>query len=262
MYQWWVYLHLLGVFGFLLAHGVSTAVAFRLRKERDPARVQALLGMSSASLTGFYPAFGALLLGGIGATTAGDLWGYGWIWWSIFLLLAITGAMYSVARPYYRKLRFVTEALVNGSEAVSPDQYAEALASRRQIVIAAIGLAGLAAILYLMLFKPSLGMAPDAGSPASATAPADATVAASELEFDRNTLSVPAGREFTIAFNNRSSTPHNVSISRTGEDPLFAGEIFSGPRTVYYRVPPLEAGTYDFICDVHPQQMTGTLHAG
>lgn len=258
MYQWWVYLHLLGVFGFLLAHGVSTAVAFRLRKERDPQRVQALLGLSSASLTGFYPAFGALLVGGIGATTVGDLWGAGWIWWSIGLLLAITVAMYAVAKPYYHRLRFVTEALVNGSRAVGDEEYGRAVGSSRQLVIAAIGLAGLAAILYLMLFKPSFG----ASSGNAAAAPAELELTATELAFDTDRLQAPAGRAFRLGFDNRSTTPHNVSIYRAGGGTLLKGEAFAGPRREVYDVPALDAGSYDFVCDLHPQQMTGTLVAG
>lgn len=34
MYPWLVLLHVLGVFGFLMAHGVSVGVAFALRQER------------------------------------------------------------------------------------------------------------------------------------------------------------------------------------------------------------------------------------
>ncbi|MEX0790097.1 MAG: hypothetical protein WD178_04905 [Actinomycetota bacterium] len=71
MHQWWVYLHLAGVFGFLITHGVSVAVTFRLRTERDPAKVQALLGLSSASLPGFYPSLALLLVGGVLAGFSG-----------------------------------------------------------------------------------------------------------------------------------------------------------------------------------------------
>ena len=260
MYQWWVFLHLLGVFGFLLSHGVSAAVAFRLRKERDPRRIQALLQMSSASLSGFYVAMGLLLAGGIAAATVGSLWGYGWIWGSIALLVLTTGAMYSVARPYYRRLRFVTDALVSGSEAVGEDQYASVVGSSRQIAIAGIGFLGLFLILYLMLFKPTLGMAPDLpGQPAaSSSVPA---LEATEVAFNTGRLTVPATRPFELALDNRSATPHNVSIRDDGGRAVFTGATFSGPRRFVYSVPALEAGTYEFVCDVHPQQMRGTLVA-
>jgi plastocyanin len=42
---------------------------------------------------------------------------------------------------------------------------------------------------------------------------------------------------------------------------VFIGKIVAGPQKVTYQVPALKAGTYSFQCDVHPQQMTGTLVA-
>ena len=35
MYSWLVFVHLVGVFGFLMSHGVATFVAFRVRAEKD-----------------------------------------------------------------------------------------------------------------------------------------------------------------------------------------------------------------------------------
>ena len=49
MYQWLVLLHILGAFGFVLAHGASTFAALGLRKERDLDRVRALLDLSNGS---------------------------------------------------------------------------------------------------------------------------------------------------------------------------------------------------------------------
>ena len=260
MYQWWVFLHLLGVFGFLLSHGASAAVAFRLRKERDPRRIQALLQISSASLSGFYVSMGMLLAGGIAAATVGNLWGYGWIWASIILLVMVTGAMYSLARPYYRRLRFVTDALVGGSEAVGEPEYASVVGSNRQLAIAGIGFAGLFLILYLMLFKPTLGMSPDLTGQAAPSSSSPA-LEASDVAFSTGRLVVPASRPFELVLDNRSATPHNVSIRDGRERAVFTGTTFSGPRRLAYSVPGLEAGTYEFVCDVHPQQMRGTMVA-
>jgi plastocyanin len=257
VYRWWVYLHLLGVFGFLISHGVSVAVTFRLRKERDPSKVQALLGMSSASLTGFYPSMVLLIAGGVAAGYQGNWWGYGWIWWSIGLLALVTVAMYAMAKPHFSRIRFVTDAMVGGSKAVSPEEYGEALSAPRGLVIAGIGFAGLAVILFLMLFKPDLGMAPD--TPEAPEGPPAASLTSTELAFDTDSLSVPAGREFGLEFENRSSLPHNVAIRDSDGEGLFTGETFTGPRTVTYGVPALEPGSYTFVCDVHPEQMTGTL---
>jgi len=83
------------------------------------------------------------------------------------------------------------------------------------------------------------------------------------IAFDTDSLEVPANTPFTIEFaNNDAGIPHNVAIhkdSPTG--PLvWAGDIFNGVETRTYEVPALPAGTYGFVCTVHPN-MTGTLTA-
>ena len=69
MYQWWVFIHLVGVLGFLLAHGVSVAVLFALRREREPGRIRALLTLSGQTTAVFYWSFLVLLGGGLAAAT-------------------------------------------------------------------------------------------------------------------------------------------------------------------------------------------------
>ena len=51
VYPWLVFLHVLGVFVFLLAPGVSAGVGFKLRREMDHARIGALLDLSASSYT-------------------------------------------------------------------------------------------------------------------------------------------------------------------------------------------------------------------
>ena len=72
MYQWVVFLHVLGVFGFLMSHGVSAAVSLKLRGERDLERVRALLQPSGLSLYASYPSLLLLLVTGIVAGFMGD----------------------------------------------------------------------------------------------------------------------------------------------------------------------------------------------
>jgi plastocyanin len=113
-----------------------------------------------------------------------------------------------------------------------------------------------------MMFKPSLGLSP--GSEGPALSSADVSISADGLAFSTDVLSVPADREFTVAFDNEEAVPHNVAIYRdeSASDPLFVGEVITGPRTVVYHVPALQAGEFFFRCDIHPTQMTGTLEAG
>jgi hypothetical protein len=153
-YQWWVILHVVGAFVFLVAHGVSMGVSLRLRQERDPKRIMALLDVSSTSISGLYVGLVLLLAGGIVSGFVGDWWDQGWIWVALGTLIALMIFMYVVASPYYKRLRTIVGAMVQGSEAVGEERFAELLAGPRAIVLAIVGSAGLLFILYLMFFKP------------------------------------------------------------------------------------------------------------
>jgi plastocyanin len=84
---------------------------------------------------------------------------------------------------------------------------------------------------------------------------------AQNIAFDQAEITVPANTTFTIDFDNRDSgIPHNVAIhkdSPTGEA-VFTGDIVTGPAQKVYTIGGLNAGTYAFVCSVHPN-MTGTL---
>jgi plastocyanin len=103
--------------------------------------------------------------------------------------------------------------------------------------------------------------APPAAQSAAPSGPAaDVTIVAKDIAFQTQSADAPAGKPFTIAFENQDPQPHNVAIhkdSATGQQ-LFMGEIVQGPKTVVYNVPALPAGSYAFVCSVHPN-MTGTL---
>ena len=261
-YEWWVFAHLVGVVGFMTAHGVSVAVALRLRGERDPGRITGLLDLSARTVPAFYWSFAVLLGCGVIAAFVGDWWGFGWIWAAILTLIVVTLAMLFMARPYYQRVRFITRAMAEGSKAVTSEQLDEVLLSRRPMTVTWIGVAGLVFILYLMILKPTFGMAPGAEPPPPAAAGRPVVeLAADQSRFLATALSVPAGNPFTIRFENREAVPHNVSI-RQGSRSVFTGATFAGPTSKNYAVPALAAGTYLFRCDLHPTTMTGTLTAG
>ena len=83
------------------------------------------------------------------------------------------------------------------------------------------------------------------------------------LAYDKNALTVPAGTPFVIAFNNADEgQDHDVDIrSDPGTvPPLQDQSPIKGPAEANYQYTELEAGTYTFICSVHPiPAMTGTL---
>jgi plastocyanin/mono/diheme cytochrome c family protein len=85
--------------------------------------------------------------------------------------------------------------------------------------------------------------------------------AVNPIGFEQSSFTTAAGVPFTIVFsNNNIGVPHNVAIhvgTATGAE-VFKGEIFAGIGTRTYNVPALTAGTYAYICTVHPN-MVGTL---
>lgn len=84
-------------------------------------------------------------------------------------------------------------------------------------------------------------------------------VSALNIAYEQSELSAPAGTPFKIDFENKDSgIPHNVEIKDAGGVSVFKGEIFNGVDKRVYDVPALAAGSYTFVCTVHPN-MTGTL---
>ena len=97
--------------------------------------------------------------------------------------------------------------------------------------------------------------------PIPSAPPGGIVVTADDIAFDRPRLEVPAGRPFPLLFQNRESTPHNITIfDQADGQTLFVGETFGGPDVRTYDVAAIPAGTYGFRCDVH-SEMSGTLIA-
>ncbi len=108
---------------------------------------------------------------------------------------------------------------------------------------------------------PSAAASGSAGGPTASEAPGGVSISALNVAFEQTSVTAPAGKAFQITFDNKDAgTPHNVAIHKdnaTGAE-VFKGEIITGPATKTYDVPALDAGTYAFVCSVHPN-MTGTL---
>lgn len=153
-FRWWIFIHLVGVLGFLLAHGTSTALYFRLRKERDRVRIQELIVFSGSTVIALYVTLAVLLLGGIGGGLALRWWSHWWIWVALILLFAISGVMLSMSRPYYRRVAEAVELRPSGVPRKSDEELDSLLLSRRPMISAYLGLATLVVIVWLMVFKP------------------------------------------------------------------------------------------------------------
>ena len=154
MYKWLVLIHILGVLGFTFAHGVSAAMALRLRHERNPDRIRVMLQVSSSSLGIFYVAILLLLTGGVWAGFSGHWWGQAWIWVALGVFVANMVFMYVYPTPYYKRVREVMLIEESGGTAVSPEELDAVLRSDRPIVTVAVGALSLLFIAYLMVIKP------------------------------------------------------------------------------------------------------------
>ncbi len=152
-YGWWKFIHLVGVVGFVAAHGTSMAATFLMRRFREPQQVSGILQMSAATVGAFYVSTLVLLVGGIGAGVEGRWFDQGWIWASIVLLVGIGVAMFPMARGHFRRVRMVLELMDTGT-AVSRDDFIRVLNSGHPTLTAGTGSAVLLLIVYLMVLKP------------------------------------------------------------------------------------------------------------
>lgn len=160
MYGILVLLHVVGAFAFVLAHGISMLVSFRLRGERDRARQAHLLELSSIGINAMYVGLLIMLAAGVAAAFMGNHWGRGWIWASLGTLATVIAVMYVVATPFYGRMRVAAGAPVPAqvAERLKPpptDADLAALAtSNRPMLLATVGGVGLVVIIWLMLAKP------------------------------------------------------------------------------------------------------------
>ncbi len=105
VYQWFVFIHLVGLVLFVFAHGASAFVTFQIRTLRDPAVVSDYLSLSQQAVRAAYVGLLLLLVGGAGAATVSGLWAQPWVWTSVVVLILVVVAMYAVGSRYYIGLR-------------------------------------------------------------------------------------------------------------------------------------------------------------
>jgi cytochrome c oxidase subunit II len=99
------------------------------------------------------------------------------------------------------------------------------------------------------------GQTPQPSAPAGSTV---VKISAKNVAFSTDKLEAPANQPFSIEFTNNDPFAHNIAIGTGGTNYLFDGAYYTGPGTTTYVVGPLPAGTYTFLCKIHPA-MTGTL---
>jgi hypothetical protein len=153
MYSWLVVLHLVGLAVFLVAHGVSMWVAFRIRGEPNRDLVAALLGMSARGSQAMYLGLVLLGIGGLGAAASAGWLTAGWVVASYVTVVVIFVLMYVLGAGFYYPLREGLE----GTEKTPRFDDAELVArlqNRRPEALAAVGGLGLLVLFWLMVLKP------------------------------------------------------------------------------------------------------------
>jgi hypothetical protein len=79
-YLFWNFVHFAGIVVFVGGHGVSASVTLRLPRERDPARLEPLLGLSRSTIVWSNVGLLLLVIGGVANWVSQDYSPLGWLW--------------------------------------------------------------------------------------------------------------------------------------------------------------------------------------
>lgn len=105
----------------------------------------------------------------------------------------------------------------------------------------------------------SSGSAPS-GPPAEPLPAGDVVVTAVAITYVEKAFSAPADAPFSIVFDNQASgIAHDIDLRDASGNVVFDGAPLVGVKATVYEVGALPAGSYTFICSLHPvPDMTGT----
>lgn len=158
---WIIFAHVVGTFMFVAGHGVSMFVVFRVRKERDRARLGALLDLSGWSLGVAGIGLLVLFLSGILAGIVLGSFGKWWIWIALALFIAIAIVMTPIGGKYLTGIRVALGQRTRGLKPADPDpvpagdgELESLLASKAPERLLYLGGGGFLVIVWLMMFRP------------------------------------------------------------------------------------------------------------
>ena len=158
LYPWLLTIHVAALAIFFIAHGGAASVAFRLRREREPERVRGLLELSRASVGAVMTAsFVIGVAAGIWLGFLGGYWGRLWIWASLAVLIGVALLMTPLASMPLSRIRTAAGIGRPKDGVVPPGDEAELqrlLDRWNPFPVAALGVAAIAVITWLMFFKP------------------------------------------------------------------------------------------------------------
>jgi hypothetical protein len=154
-------IHVLAALVFVIAHAVSAVAMFQVRGQSDRAVLTATLNRSSKAQIVTYIALLVLLAAGVILGFVGSWWGSLWIWVSLVLFIGVGGAMTPFAAIPMNGVRAALGIQVRKPKPGEPpaaskseEELAAVRAALRPELVLVIGLAGLIAIMWLMVTKP------------------------------------------------------------------------------------------------------------
>ena len=159
--RWLIFVHVLAALTFFLAHGTSAAMAFKIRKETDFARIGAMLDLSWSTMILMGVSFLIMGLTGLILPFLIHIWNRGYIWVSIVLMLFVSIYMAIFNESRYKQLRrLVGLPYMKGSKQLSaeppssPEEVATLLDKTSVTGLVVVGYIIPAIVLWLMIFKP------------------------------------------------------------------------------------------------------------
>lgn len=86
-------------------------------------------------------------------------------------------------------------------------------------------------------------------------------VKAANIAYAEQEITIKGNADVEIRFdNNDRGLQHNIDIAGAdASKPIFRGDLVTGVATVTYKFKSPAPGTYNFHCDIHPDQMKGTV---
>jgi hypothetical protein len=137
------------------------AMAFQVRKETDFARIRALLDLSMSTMVVMGISFMVMGLTGLIMPFIMKLWGKGWIWASIVLMIIVFLQMAFMNEKRYKHLRRMVGLpyMIKGDRfpAEPPATQAEVEAHLKKLNVGELMVVGYVIpmiVLWLMVFKP------------------------------------------------------------------------------------------------------------
>lgn len=159
--QWLIFLHILSALTFYMAHGTSVAMAFKVRKETDFARIRAMLDLSMSTMIVMFVSFLIMGLTGLILPFMFHIWNRVWIWASIALMIFVFIYMVMFNETSYKPLRrlvglpyMIKGASLPAEPPSGPEEVAALLNKTNVTSLVVVGYVIPAIVLWLMVFKP------------------------------------------------------------------------------------------------------------